>query len=165
MFKEFKSFEPLNKNISPIPHFWGGQFLWKSFFLLAYLMKKSPKGVHRPASKPFCYIQNRLSNIKCLVSTFLGDRFLGKEDGFRTCKPSSKELWDRICLCIKRITCYLERSIQSASRRVADTSSGLPISLVRLFSVSIQAFHQCCGTGTGTVGTVTFWLVEPEPEP
>ncbi len=25
--------------------------------------------------------------------------------------------------------------------------------------------EQCCGTGTGTVGTVTFWLVEPEPEP
>jgi hypothetical protein len=24
--------------------------------------------------------------------------------------------------------------------------------------------NQCCGTGTGTVGTVTFWLVEPEPE-
>ncbi len=24
-------------------------------------------------------------------------------------------------------------------------------------------FQQCCGTGTGTVGTVTFWLVEPEP--
>jgi hypothetical protein len=23
---------------------------------------------------------------------------------------------------------------------------------------------QCCGTGTGTVGTVTFCLVEPEPE-
>ncbi len=42
------------------------------------------------------------------------------------------------------LTCYLERSIQSASRRVADTSiwcSGPPISLVRLFSVSIQAFH------------------------
>jgi hypothetical protein len=26
-------------------------------------------------------------------------------------------------------------------------------------------FLQCCGTGTGTVGTVTFCLVEPEPEP
>jgi hypothetical protein len=25
-------------------------------------------------------------------------------------------------------------------------------------------FCQCCGTGTGTVGTVTFCLVEPEPE-
>jgi hypothetical protein len=25
--------------------------------------------------------------------------------------------------------------------------------------------RQCCGTGTGTVGTVTFFLVEPEPEP
>ncbi len=29
----------------------------------------------------------------------------------------------------------------------------------------LYSFHQCCGTGTGTgiVGTVTFWLVEPEP--
>ncbi len=25
--------------------------------------------------------------------------------------------------------------------------------------------EQCCGTGTGTVGTVTFCLAEPEPEP
>ena len=30
----------------------------------------------------------------------------------------------------------------------------------------IYYFDQCCGTGTGTktVGTVTFCLVEPEPE-
>ncbi len=26
-------------------------------------------------------------------------------------------------------------------------------------------YIQCCGTGTGTVGTVTFCLVEPEPDP
>jgi hypothetical protein len=26
-------------------------------------------------------------------------------------------------------------------------------------------FQQCCGTGTGTVGTVTFCLGEPGPEP
>ncbi len=29
-----------------------------------------------------------------------------------------------------------------------------------------NVYHlQRCGTGTGTVGTVTFWLVKPEPEP
>jgi len=32
-------------------------------------------------------------------------------------------------------------------------------------SSHLRSFFQCCGTGTGTgtVGTVTFWLVEPEP--
>jgi hypothetical protein len=29
----------------------------------------------------------------------------------------------------------------------------------------LSVCHQCCGTGTGTVGTVTFSRVEPEPEP
>jgi hypothetical protein len=31
--------------------------------------------------------------------------------------------------------------------------------------VGSETQKQCCGTGTGTVGTVTFCLVEPEPEP
>jgi hypothetical protein len=39
---------------------------------------------------------------------------------------------------------------------------------LELFPVSttlcLLPVSQCCGTGTGTVGTVTFLLVEPEPE-
>jgi hypothetical protein len=29
----------------------------------------------------------------------------------------------------------------------------------------LKCWMQCCGTGTVTVGTVTFCLVEPEPKP
>jgi hypothetical protein len=31
--------------------------------------------------------------------------------------------------------------------------------------LSILSWRQRCGTGTGTIGTVTFWLLETEPEP
>ncbi len=37
--------------------------------------------------------------------------------------------------------------------------------IVCYFPPNERIYNQCCGTGTGTVGTVTFLIVEPEPEP
>ncbi len=63
-------------------------------------------------------------------------------------------------------------SIQSFSLRVSIFNRIFPyedrrISLYCIQTLSTRGipFEQCCGTGngTGTVGTVTFRLVEPEP--
>jgi hypothetical protein len=49
------------------------------FLLFAYLMKNPPK-----KSQPFRHPPSRPRNIKYMIHTFFGDRFVGKEDGLGT---------------------------------------------------------------------------------
>jgi hypothetical protein len=65
------------------------------FLLPIGLLKKiPPKWCAQAGLQLFWHI--RLSIIKCLVRSLFGDRFVGKQDGLRKCKPSSTELGDRI---------------------------------------------------------------------
>jgi hypothetical protein len=65
------------------------RYIWKSFLLLAYLIRQRGTQAVLPTllthSKP---------SAKQMIRAFFGDRFVGKEDDFRTNKLSSQQLED-----------------------------------------------------------------------
>jgi hypothetical protein len=75
--------------------FFAGRLRWKSFFVSCgenVFDEKFVQVLHKSFSKQFWETQNRPLNIKCLLTIFFGDRFVGKEVSLRTYKPSSQEL-------------------------------------------------------------------------
>jgi hypothetical protein len=55
--------------------------------------------------------------------------------------------------------------VQSSRNKVILTENLVVLGSRNYAPGSGFSIQQCCGTGTGTVGTVTFCLVEPEPKP